>query len=143
MNNRARRIFSIASMGLVGGVAWMFVSGRWDWNEAKVQSEALVFEGAGAIASMKGTSRKGDPAQAAACRENLRLLENAKRRVVAEKGEAGGPVTLQELAAVMGGLPTCPGGGRYEVGASLRLPSCSIGTNGTTEKRDDHVLVSH
>jgi hypothetical protein len=38
-----------------------------------------------------------------------------------------------------GHLPTCPGSGSYTIGAMGDWPSCTVGTNATSEENDDHV----
>jgi hypothetical protein len=40
-----------------------------------------------------------------------------------------------------GQLPTCPSDGSYSVGNLATWPSCSIGTNSTSGKTDDHIYI--
>lgn len=129
---------------IVGAAAFMFLTGRWDWNEAKVQSKRLAHEGAGAVAGLGGSAVvKRDPKVAAECRENLMTIERAKRRAAQEKhgGVAGGTVSAEEVAAANGGkLPECPAGGTYSIGPLNTLPRCSIYDNGTQDREDDHFI---
>jgi hypothetical protein len=86
------------------------------------------------IGAMTQAMLSGAPAAAqavdprAACVGNLRLIEAAKKQLAAErKLKAGDPVDAAALAGYLkgGALPTCPGGGRYEVKAIGAEPTCS------------------
>lgn len=136
--------FLIIAAAVAGGVWWLFATGRLDEREAKQIGRQIYYKGRGAVEDLKpDLTATGDPKVAARCRDNLRLIESAKRRVASGRGQEVGLVGESDVAAALGGsMPRCPGGGRYSPGALVELPSCSIGSQNPLEKSDDHLLVA-
>ena len=62
------------------------------------------------------------------CANNLNQIDNAKKRWVEQSGAAlTATPTEQDLDPwFRRGMPKCPGGGTYTIGAVSELPSCSI-----------------
>ena len=81
-----------------------------------------------------------------ACSENLRQFETAKEQwAIATRASATSEPTAEDLVAeYMKGtedrLPLCPAGGHYDLNDLRTLPTCDVGTNGTVDDYDDHVL---
>jgi hypothetical protein len=68
-------------------------------------------------------------ANAAACINNLRLIDAAKLQWALDKGKSATDVpTAQDLAPYFkeGTFPVCPDGGTYTINAVGELPACSI-----------------
>jgi len=68
-------------------------------------------------------------ANASACINNLRMIDQAKQQWALDKNkEATDVPTAQDLAAYFtaGSLPACPDGGIYIINAVSTLPTCSI-----------------
>jgi hypothetical protein len=87
----------------------------------------------------------GQPAGIAAakkCRENLKALESAKRAVAESRGTAVGAVSWSDVLRHMNlsSAPRCPAGGEYSLRNLGQLPLCSVGSNGTADKTDDHII---
>jgi hypothetical protein len=77
------------------------------------------------------------------CRNNLRRIESAKRKVAQQKGMAVGRLTWADLAGELGKHPPkCPSGGEYILGDIGAMPKCTIGSNGTPRPEDDHIAVN-
>jgi hypothetical protein len=85
-----------------------------------------------------------DPTAASKCRENLRMIESAKRAVAEREGKSVGEVSWSAVLKEMNltDPPKCPSGGEYTLGNIGETPRCSIGANDTIDKADDHILVN-
>ncbi len=81
-------------------------------------------------------------AQAEECRKNLERIQMAKRAAAAKKGGEVSEVSLDEVLKELGTdkLPVCPTSGTYTLQPLWRMPTCSIGDNGTSSTLDDHIL---
>jgi len=111
--------------------------------EAAVQlGRSLLSRGRGAAQGSIAVYPRTTPAQAAQCRQNLRMIEAAKRRVAEREGRPVGAISQRELLSAMGGqIPACPSGGTYTIGDIGVLPRCSIGAARPGDARDDHILT--
>lgn len=78
------------------------------------------------------------------CRSNLKRIESAKRAVEAARGTVGGTVSWTQILSQLGARsrPKCPMSGQYELGRSGQVPTCSILSNHTRSKKDDHVIAN-
>lgn len=138
-------LFLVIVCAGAGGVWWMFETGRLDKREAKQIGRQIYYKGRGAVEDLKpGAVVTGDPAKAARCRENLRVIEATKRRVASSRGQEVGLVSAAEVADALGGaMPACPDGGAYTPGALVELSKCSVGSQNPLEKSDDHLIHVH
>ena len=90
--------------------------------------------------------RARESSRSKACTQNLRSFEMAKQQwAIASKAPSSATPTASELVTeyIKGTedtLPLCPSGGTYSLNDLPTIPSCSVGNNGTPEKRDDHIL---
>jgi prepilin-type N-terminal cleavage/methylation domain-containing protein len=91
--------------------------------------------------------RARDRSRAKACQSNLRMIVSAKEQWAMDNMRSGTDTpTAAELVSnyikgTSGTLPECPSGGVYSMGTLNTWPSCSIGTNATTEASDDHIYI--
>jgi len=76
------------------------------------------------------------------CRENLALLDEGKREAAAVKGLTSGTLSVDDVLQALkrDKMPVCPTSGTYTLHPLGQPPTCSIGDNGTTTTRDDHIL---
>jgi hypothetical protein len=72
-----------------------------------------------------------------ACKNNLRLIQDAKARwAKAGNNRASDVPTENDLTAVKGAeaflrfFPSCPGGGKYTIGSVGENPACSLASKG-------------
>lgn len=131
----------IVGIGVVVGILALFWTGVLDFDQIRNKTRQIFYQGRGAANSAM-QSPKGDPKTAAACRDNLKRIESAKRQVAGEKSITIGAVSRDEVAKKMGGaIPTCPAGGTYNINDLGRMPSCSFGS-GTAGPGDDHVILN-
>jgi len=84
----------------------------------------------------------GNADDARKCRENIKRIESAKRAAGQSRGNTTGWIPIDVIVKTMGAkqLPKCPAGGEYNVGALLKMPTCSIGSNHNNDPSDDHVV---
>lgn len=62
-----------------------------------------------------------------ACVGNQRQIDSAKEQWAMQTGTTNGPVDVQGmLFYVKGGMPICPAGGTYTIGAIGEDPTCSV-----------------
>jgi len=82
--------------------------------------------------------------KAKACRDMLHRIMRAKRAAEERKGFAGVTITWKDILPLlnMKEIPLCPAGGTYRINPSLQVPSCSIGSNGTVDLTDDHIILN-
>ena len=90
--------------------------------------------------------RARETSRAKSCTANLRQIETAKEEWAMDtKAAATATPTAADLVdEYMKGtadtLPECPSNGTYTVGNMSTRPSCSVGTNTSSDDYDDHVL---
>jgi len=91
--------------------------------------------------------RARESSRAKSCTGNLRQIETAKEQWAMDnrKSATDTPTAADLVNEYMKGpsedtLPTCPSNGTYTIGDMSTRPTCSIGTNGTADTYDDHVL---
>lgn len=81
-----------------------------------------------------------------ACTQNLRQFQTAKDQwaIVTRAGAAATPERSELVTEFMKGtedtLPECPAGGDYSLNSLRDPPACTVGTNGTAETWDDHLV---
>jgi prepilin-type N-terminal cleavage/methylation domain-containing protein len=82
--------------------------------------------------------------RAKSCIENLRSIAYAKEQWAVEQKKATTDTPLDTdlygTTNYLRTVPSCPSGGTYTINDLGSFPSCSIGTNGTADTGDDHVL---
>jgi len=86
--------------------------------------------------------RAREEARASTCVANLKQFEGAKERWAMSTGVAQGstPLTSDLSPDFLKVIPDCPSGGSYGYNAVDEVPTCSIGTNTSTDTYDDHAL---
>jgi prepilin-type N-terminal cleavage/methylation domain-containing protein len=90
--------------------------------------------------------RARESSRAKSCQGNLRQMETAKEQWAMDnkKSATDTPTAANLVPTYMKGtsgvLPACPSAGTYTIGDMSTRPSCSVGTNGTADSYDDHVL---
>lgn len=136
-----KHIPKIIGIGVVLGIVALFWFGILDFDQIRNKVRQIFYRGRGAASSaMQGP--QGDPKSAAACRENLKRIESAKRAVASEKAITVGAVSRDDVAKKLGGaFPACPSGGTYNINDLGRMPTCSIGS-GSSGPSDGHVILS-
>lgn len=136
---------TLCFIGLLVLVAYLYFRGL--LTRENIQStQQTVIEG------VKGTVAKGveelkdlDPKAIVAareCRKNLKLIESAKRAVAEREGQVAGTIPLEDVLKElkMDELPACPSAGIYSLNTLEQPTTCSIGTNNTTARLDDHII---
>jgi len=129
-------------------VAGLFVGGILNGQQVAAWARRLFYQGRGTVA--RATELKApqlhDPQAAQICRDNLRRIENAKRRVAQDRGGmAVGRLTWDDIKAELPGhkIPVCPAGGQYSLGNLGSMPKCTIGASGTAMAEDDHIVINY
>jgi prepilin-type N-terminal cleavage/methylation domain-containing protein len=91
--------------------------------------------------------RARETSRAKSCQGNLRQVETAKEQwamdtkaAATASPTAANLVTEYMKSSTDDALPACPSGGTYTIGTLSASPTCGIGTNGTADAYDDHVL---
>ena len=90
--------------------------------------------------------RARESSRAKSCQGNLRQIETAKEQWAMDNKKAATdtPTAANLVDEYMKGtpdtLPGCPSAGTYTIGDMSTRPTCSIGTNSTSDTYDDHVL---
>jgi len=127
----------------VGAVGTGAVKG----NRALAWLKYYVYKGKGEVlqATQVTSPAARDPGLAAACRNNLRHIENAKRKVAQERDRATGRMTWEDIRKEFpkGQIPRCPAGGEYVLGDVGMMPKCTLGSNGTVQPEDDHFVQNY
>ncbi|MCX8036135.1 MAG: hypothetical protein N3D11_03580 [Candidatus Sumerlaeia bacterium] len=133
---------------LLGGVA----AAVYFWIQGDLPLERITEIEPAARRAIKGDFDKAleelktfDPkviAQAEQCRKNLERIQMAKQAAATKKGGEVSEVSLEEVLKELGTdkLPLCPTSGTYTLQPLWRMPTCSIGDNGTSSALDDHIL---
>ncbi len=132
---------------VIGG--GLFAMGFFTAEDARYFGRRVYYQGKGTVKGAVETvttvtaTSSGDPRKAAACRENLRRIEAAKRAAANTLALTTGEVPENEVLSALGGsLPDCPDGGRYRINAINFTPTCSIGSGTASDPKDDHVLLN-
>jgi hypothetical protein len=127
---------------LAGAVIVIFALGILSWDTVGPRLRYLFFRGQSEARQAFATSDLKNVEHAKICRENLRMIESAKRRVAQDRGQAIGDVSWGEVLKAMNRteIPKCPDGGEYILGPLGSLPRCTIGGNGTIRVEDDHII---
>ena len=86
--------------------------------------------------------RAREEAKAKACLALLKEIEGAKDRWAAsmDVDRWAEPFMTDLIPHFLKSAPVCPSGGEYTLGRLDFHPVCSVGTQGTDETYDDHVL---
>lgn len=88
----------------------------------------------------------GNLQNAETCRNNLKMIESAKRRAAENLGlTTGGRLSWEQVCKAVGWKepPKCPEGGTYTLNPIGNLPTCSISDHGTLDKSDDHIIFNY
>lgn len=82
--------------------------------------------------------------RAKSCVANLRSITYAKEQWAVEQKKATtdtpADTDLYGTNNYLHNTPTCPSGGTYAINDLASWPSCSVGTNGTAQADDDHIM---
>ncbi len=86
--------------------------------------------------------RARESSRAKSCQANLQQIDGAKEQWAMDnkKTTTDTPGSTDLSTTYMKKYPTCPSNGTYAISAIGIAPTCSIGTNGTSDTSDDHVL---
>lgn len=142
----AKFIRTLIIVFIIGIIVLMFATGRFSWQDLSYQTRLMIYKGQSAARDATGQAQfKASHENAAICRENLMLIERAKRKVADETGMTTGQVTVQQVQSALGGeIPICPSGGNYHINPLVQLPTCSIGAGSDAlSKQDDHLIVNY
>ncbi len=136
-----KKILVLAVLGAV--VIVIFASGIISWESVGPRLRYLFFRGGAEAKQAFATSDLKNVENAKICRQNLRMIESAKRKVAQDRGQAVGDVSWSEVLEEMNlrEMPKCPDGGEYSLGQLGSLPRCTIGVNGTRRVEDDHMIT--
>ena len=140
MQKAKKFIIIFVVIAAVAGAGWYFYNNQSKLDEIKGEARQEFYKAKGKVSSST-QSPKGDPQSAAACKENLKRIESAKRQIASQKGLATGTISRDEILKVLGSAPKCPSGGTYSFNDIGRMPSCSVGSAGTSTPDDDHVIL--
>jgi len=139
-----QKLILIAVAAVVVG---LFATGVLNWEGLKPWLRHYFYRGRSALARATDftTQPLNNLPAAAQCRANLRLIENAKRKVAQDQGRAIGRLTEKDLLPELPGhkLPRCPAGGEYILGDIGTMPKCTIASNGTALTDDDHIVINY
>lgn len=128
-------------------VVGLFVTGVLNWEKTTAWARRLFYQGRSTVsrATDFSTPQLGDVDAARVCRDNLRRIESAKRKVAENKSMAVGRLTWDEIRGEFPGgkIPTCPSGGSYSIGNLGTMPTCTVSSGRTGRPEDDHVLINY
>jgi hypothetical protein len=138
-----KKLIVVAIIG--AALAVVFGSGLLSVSDVEGWFRHIFYRGRGGVANALQGEKLGNLEEANKCRENLRLLESAKRKVASEKGIAVGVVTWPEVlkAAGLREKPVCPSGGEYRLNELGRMVTCTISGNETVDTADDHIIHNY
>ena len=136
-----KKILVLAVLGAV--VIVIFASGIISWESVGPRLRYLFFRGGAEAKQAFATSDLKNVENAKICRQNLRMIESAKRKVAQDRGQAIGDVSWSEVLKEMNlrEMPRCPDGGEYSLSQLGSLPRCTIGGNATRRVEDDHMIT--
>ena len=89
--------------------------------------------------------RARETSRARSCQSNLRMIASAKEQWAMDNRRGGSdtPTALELVTSYIKGtdgeLPACPSNGSYDIAPMSSWPSCSLGTNASTDETDDHI----
>jgi len=73
------------------------------------------------------------------CISNLRRIDAGKEQYMLDNKMTTAPSAMSSLVPnYVKNTPTCPSGGTYSINDATTAPTCTIGTNGTSDTNDDH-----
>ncbi len=133
----------IIILGVIGAVViGVFASGIISWESVGPRLRYLFFRGQAETKQAFATSDLKNVENAKICRQNLNVIESAKRKVAQNRGQAVGDVSWSEVLREMDlrKAPKCPDGGEYDLNQLGSLPRCTISGNGTRRVEDDHII---
>lgn len=95
------------------------------------QVQARATESAKQMAEQQILQARQNAGAAAACINNLRIIDGAKQQWALEKNKTANDIPqpvdiLPYIPNANGQFPQCPGGGRYTLNAVSKAPTCSI-----------------
>jgi prepilin-type N-terminal cleavage/methylation domain-containing protein len=91
--------------------------------------------------------RARDSSRGKACTKNLREIESAKEQwAMSNRADPtatphASDIVNDYMRGSPGVLPNCPTGGTYDLNNMQSQPTCSIGSNGTSDNYDDHLIT--
>jgi hypothetical protein len=132
-------------VAIVGVLAVLFSTGVLDWGYWKSWTRATARSAAGGASQfmepVNVVPGKSAVEGAAACRANIRRIEQAKRLAAQSSGVTKVEVSWNELLPHLGKQrPACPSGGSYNLGTHHNVCRCTISNNRTSDRSDDHIL---
>jgi len=145
----SRLLTILVVVGLAGGGVWYFFFAtprqKHDTQIIGEITASKIKHLPSAASNIKTAGSSGGAIaiqNARACRDNLALIQSAKRRAEQDGGIATGEVPLSAILRIMQrpALPKCPDGGDYVIGPVNTDVRCTIGANGTATPDDDHIL---
>lgn len=143
-----RKLVFLAMLVVIGLVIAAYL-GLFDWQTASTSLRVAASNAAsevksGASVDLSSPKAGGNAiANAQACRANLQRIESAKRTIASKMGITISESSWDAVLKEMGGkMPVCPSGGKYSLGNNQSNARCSVGSNSTTDKADDHLLAS-
>jgi len=146
-----RRLPSLFLTGVVGGLLLIDLL---TYRQSIAWARYFFFKGRASIGQAAREPRPVDIRAAATCREQLRQIQAAKRKVAQQRGVAAGPISYDDLLRALARYPArrvaphtlhqyfprCPAGGTYTIGNLEQAPRCSLAGQGTVRLDDDHVV---
>lgn len=138
-------VFYGGAVVVIAAVAGLYYTGVLNWGQTRHEARAVYYKGKGAVAGFKKGAQPNSPEKAAKCRENLKLIESAKRRAADRLSQVIGEVVRPEILKELGmkELPKCPSGGSYILGPVGVMGRCTIGGSATTDPIDDHLAPNY
>lgn len=91
--------------------------------------------------------RARDTSRARSCQGNLRMIATAKEQWAMDYRKTGSDepsavdLVNSYIKGTSGVMPACPTDGTYALGDMATWPTCSIGTNSTSDETDDHIYL--
>jgi prepilin-type N-terminal cleavage/methylation domain-containing protein len=87
--------------------------------------------------------RARETSRAKSCSSNLQHIDAAKEQWAMDNKKTAAdaaPASTDLATTYIKTYPTCPSNGTYTINVVGTAPTCSVGTNGTADTSDDHVL---
>ncbi len=130
-------------LGVVLLVIAGFATGFLSKEEASQLGRRIYYGGLNIFWSFSSSPSTHSYSDAATCRENLKLIEMAKRRAAEKSDLTIGIISQDAIVKYLPGkvLPECPSGGFYSINPLVQMPSCSIGPQDNVDPKDNHSLV--
>jgi hypothetical protein len=141
-----KRVLVVIVILIAGLVVAAYYLGILDWQSTETELRLAADRARAGVQSELSISpaTSGNPVEnAKVCRENLRRIESAKRVAAEKHNITVGAVSWDYVLDELGGQkPVCPSGGSYTLGSREVLCRCSVGSNHTQDKEDDHILTN-